>query len=93
MLLSNTSNVFKLTLLIDQLTVTGGGSNSPATVKFPGAYKASDPGIQINIHATMSNYVVPGPAVISGGTTVTAGKGAVCAKSNKIRGMNDLFDY
>ncbi|KAH8726990.1 glycoside hydrolase family 61 protein [Phaeosphaeriaceae sp. PMI808] len=37
-----------------QLTVTGGGSLSPATVRFPGAYKASDPGIMINIHAAVS---------------------------------------
>jgi cellulase len=79
--------------LIDQLTVTGGGTLSPPTVKFPGAYKASDPGILINIHATMSSYVVPGPAVITEGTTVTPGK-AVCPKSVKmIRGMNDVFDY
>jgi cellulase len=47
----------------------------------------------INIHATMSSYVVPGPAVITEGTTVTPGK-AVCPKSTKmIRGMNDVFDY
>jgi cellulase len=76
-----------------QLTVTGGGSLSPATVQFPGAYKASDPGILINIHATMSKYVAPGPAVISEGTTVTPGN-PVCPKAAKmIRGMNDVFDY
>ncbi|KAF2205885.1 hypothetical protein GQ43DRAFT_355144, partial [Delitschia confertaspora ATCC 74209] len=56
-----------------QLTVTGGGNATPATVKFPGAYKSSDPGIKINIHAAVSNYVVPGPPVYAGGTTVTAG--------------------
>lgn len=27
-----------------QLEVTGGGSASPATVKLPGAYSATDPG-------------------------------------------------
>lgn len=84
-----------LTILTDQLTVTGGGSASPATVKFPGAYKSSDPGIQVNIHAAVSKYVVPGPAVISGGTTKVAGQGASCAKPNvfQIRGTNDIFDY
>ncbi|OCL04197.1 carbohydrate-binding module family 1 protein [Glonium stellatum] len=56
-----------------QLTVTGGGSATPATVKFPGAYAASDPGILINIHAAISTYVVPGPAVYSGGTIKSAG--------------------
>jgi cellulase len=58
-----------------QLTVTGGGSASPATVSFPGAYKATDPGILVNIHSQMSGYTVPGPAVYSGGTTKTPGSG------------------
>ncbi|AEO67395.1 a915fc4c-a007-43ad-8b74-a33949b7a2de [Thermothielavioides terrestris] len=58
-----------------QITVSGGGSASPATVKFPGAYSANDPGIHINIHAAVSNYVAPGPAVYSGGTTKVAGSG------------------
>ena len=56
-----------------QLSVTGSGSASPATVSFPGAYSASDPGIQVNIHAALSTYVVPGPAVYSGGSTKVAG--------------------
>jgi cellulase len=30
-----------------QITVTGGGSASPAGVTFPGAYKANDPGVQV----------------------------------------------
>jgi cellulase len=77
----------------DQLTVAGTGSNSPATVKIPGAYKSSDPGIQVNIHAALAKYVVPGPAVIPGGTTKAAGS-SVCAKSSKmIRGSNDVFWY
>ncbi|KAF2501812.1 hypothetical protein BU16DRAFT_546902 [Lophium mytilinum] len=58
-----------------QLTVSGGGSASPATVNFPGAYSASDPGILINIHAALSTYVVPGPAVYSGGSEKVAGSG------------------
>ena len=57
-----------------QITVSGGaGTASPATVSFPGAYKASDPGILINIHMPMSSYTVPGPAVYSGGKTKAAG--------------------
>jgi hypothetical protein len=56
-----------------QITVSGGGNASPATVKFPGAYSASDPGIKINIHAAVSGYIAPGPAVYSGGTTRQAG--------------------
>jgi len=75
-----------------QLTVTGGGTLAPATVTFPGAYKASDPGILVNIHAALSSYTAPGPAVITEGTTVTPGA-PVCPKAAKfiLRGMNDIF--
>ncbi|CAI6335660.1 unnamed protein product [Periconia digitata] len=73
-----------------QLTVGSGGSLSPATVKFPGAYKSSDAGIKINIHAAISSYPIPGPAVIAEGQTVVPG-GTVCTKSNKIRGTNGIF--
>lgn len=56
-----------------QINVTGSGSFSPSsTVKFPGAYSASDPGILINIYGTGGvadnggkAYKAPGPAVIS----------------------------
>lgn len=50
-----------------QLTVTGGGSTEPsAKVAFPGAYKASDPGIQININYPVpTTYQNPGPAVFT----------------------------
>ncbi|KAF3044665.1 hypothetical protein E8E12_008202 [Didymella heteroderae] len=57
-----------------QLTVTGSGTTNPTGVSFPGAYKASDPGILINIYQKLTKYVSPGPAVISGGTTAVAGK-------------------
>jgi lytic cellulose monooxygenase (C1-hydroxylating) len=78
-----------------QLTLTGDGSNNPATVKFPGAYTANDPGIKINIHAAVSSYKIPGPAVIAGGTNRTPGTGAVCANkgSKLIRGTTDIFDF
>lgn len=32
-----------------QVSVTGGGSANPATVKIPGAFKASDPGYTANV--------------------------------------------
>lgn len=60
-----------------QITVSGSGSASPATIKLPGAYAASDPGILVDIHASMSTYVNPGPTVYSGGSTKSAG--AACA--------------
>ena len=58
---------------LDQISVSGGGSASPATVKFPGAYAATDPGILVNIYQSMSTYVDPGPTVYSGGVVRSAG--------------------
>ncbi|KAF6830913.1 endoglucanase II [Colletotrichum plurivorum] len=60
-----------------QLTVTGGGSAAPGTVSFPGAYKASDPGLLVDIHRALPTYVVPGPTVYAGGSTKSAGSGCV----------------
>ncbi|KAH8813896.1 glycoside hydrolase [Flagelloscypha sp. PMI_526] len=49
-----------------QIEVTGGGSTSPATVSFPGAYKSTDPGITVNIYyPVLTNYTIPGPAVFT----------------------------
>ncbi|KAK0651119.1 magnesium-bound glycoside hydrolase 61 isoform E from Thiela Terrestris [Cercophora newfieldiana] len=50
-----------------QLGVTGGGNvDPPNKVSFPGAYKSSDPGIQINIYnPPLSKYTNPGPSVFS----------------------------
>jgi len=50
-----------------QIEVTGGGSKSPSNlVAFPGAYKATDPGIQININYPIpTSYVNPGPATFT----------------------------
>ncbi|KAK0612596.1 glyoside hydrolase family 61 protein [Bombardia bombarda] len=68
-----------------QITVSGGGNASPPLVKFPGAYSASDPGIKINIHAAVANYVAPGPAVYGGGTNRTAGAACTgCAATCKV---------
>lgn len=64
-----------------QITVSGGGSANYATVKLPGAYRASDPGIQINMHAVVSDDVAPGPAVVAGGVTKQAGSGCTGCES------------
>jgi cellulase len=75
-----------LIVCLDQLAVTGGGSASPPTVNFPGAYKAADPGIQVNIHAAMNTYVAPGPTVYAGGSTKSAGASCVGVESGKTTG-------
>ncbi|KDQ08631.1 glycoside hydrolase family 61 protein [Botryobasidium botryosum FD-172 SS1] len=47
-----------------QVNVSGGSGGSPPTVNFPGAYKASDPGLLINIYSPKpTSYTVPGPSV------------------------------
>ncbi|KAK6356920.1 hypothetical protein TWF718_001258 [Orbilia javanica] len=47
------------------IEITGAtGENTPDTVKIPGAYSASDPGIFINIYYPKpETYVIPGPPV------------------------------
>ncbi|KAF5336596.1 hypothetical protein D9611_006617 [Ephemerocybe angulata] len=61
-----------------QLEITNGGSLAPTAdqlVTFPGGYKASDPGINIDLYGqaakTQTTYVIPGPKVYgsSGGST------------------------
>lgn len=51
-----------------QISVTDGGNGSPSPkVSLPGAYKATDPGLLINIYYPVpTNYTLPGPAVWSG---------------------------
>ncbi|KAJ7165703.1 glycosyl hydrolase family 61-domain-containing protein [Mycena crocata] len=66
-----------------QIQITGGGSTSPATVSFPGAYKGTDPGITTNIYwPLLTNYTVPGPSVFScsgGGVATTTAPGTTTA--------------
>jgi len=51
-----------------QINVTGGGNGSPGPmVAFPGAYKATDPGLMINIYYPIpKTYTLPGPPVWTG---------------------------
>ncbi|KAF2823313.1 hypothetical protein CC86DRAFT_65893 [Ophiobolus disseminans] len=51
-----------------QIKVNGGGNGNPGPlVSFPGAYKADDKGIQINIYYPVpTSYTPPGPAVWTG---------------------------
>ncbi|KAF6824428.1 endo-beta-1,4-glucanase D 12 [Colletotrichum plurivorum] len=55
-----------------QLKIESSGSAKPEGVSFPGAYKATDPGLLINIYNTISNYVIPGPAVYGSGSSGAA---------------------
>ena len=46
------------------IKVSGSGTISlPNSVSFPGAYKATDPGILIDIYKPFTSYTIPGPKV------------------------------
>ncbi len=45
------------------LNITGGGTAVPKGETFPGAYKAGDPGLVVNIFNKLDGYAIPGPAV------------------------------
>ncbi|KAH6633683.1 glycosyl hydrolase family 61-domain-containing protein [Boeremia exigua] len=51
-----------------QLTVTGSGTATPAGVKFPEAYSKTGPGLGFSIHAPLTEYPAPGPALYARGT-------------------------
>jgi hypothetical protein len=51
-----------------QVKVQGGGSGTPGPmVKFPGAYKATDPYANFSIYNGAKAFPMPGPAVWKGG--------------------------
>jgi hypothetical protein len=51
-----------------QIKVQGGGSGTPGPmVKFPGAYKATDPYANFSIYNGRKAFPMPGPAVWKGG--------------------------
>jgi hypothetical protein len=65
-----------------QVKVTGGGNGVPGpTVKFPGAYKASDEYANFSIYGGIKAFPMPGPAVWSAGNS-GSGSGAAPAPAN-----------
>lgn len=63
------------------IAVTGGGSASPTGTLGEALYSETDPGIYFNPYTTVTNYTIPGPALMSGAVeqTVTATTGAAAA--------------
>jgi cellulase len=62
--------------------VTVGGSGTvalPAGVSFPGAYKATDPGVLFNIYGGASSYLGVGPKLWSGAATAEVATSAAPA--------------
>lgn len=63
------------------IAITGGGSASPTGTLGEDLYHETDPGIYFNPYTTITNYTIPGPALMAGGTehTVTATDGVESA--------------
>lgn len=63
--LAQTADGAQFYLACSQVTITGGDDGTPGPLMaFPGAYKATDPGILVNLgRVSSTTYVPPGPAV------------------------------
>ncbi|KAF3940881.1 Endoglucanase-4 [Dactylella cylindrospora] len=63
-----------------QINIVGGGTASPPTVSFPGAYQQNDPGVLVNIYyPPLTSYTIPGPRPFTcadGGNPTTTSKPA-----------------
>ncbi|KAK8102562.1 lytic polysaccharide monooxygenase [Apiospora sp. TS-2023a] len=68
-----------------QINIKGGkASASPQTYSIPGIYKASDPGLLINIYSMgSSSYVIPGPDPFTCGANPGAGNPAPAPTTTK----------
>lgn len=70
------------------LEVTGSGTATPPStdlVKFPGAYTATDPGIEINIYYPVpTSYTIPGPAVWPASGSGSASSASSVAASSTV---------
>lgn len=69
------------------LKITGGGSANPEGVTFPGAYKADDPGILVDIFNGISDYVIPGPPVYGSGSSSSQNSVESSAKKDEPAGV------
>lgn len=65
------------------IAVTGGGSASPSGTLGEALYSETDAGIYFNPYTTITDYVIPGPALMDGAVeqTVTATDGVEAATS------------
>ncbi|CAI7644416.1 unnamed protein product [Penicillium pancosmium] len=63
------------------LNVTGSGTASPSGTLGTALYKASDPGIFVDIWNTLSTYDIPGPTLYTAGGAATATAAAASSTS------------
>ncbi|KAI1427733.1 glycosyl hydrolase family 61-domain-containing protein [Xylaria sp. FL1777] len=73
-----------------QINISGGSAKvSPATYSLPGIYKATDPGLLINIYqmTAASTYTIPGPSLF---TCAAGGSGSGQATTTKVAATTTL---
>lgn len=63
------------------LQITGSGSVKPSGVLATDLYSPTDPGILVNIYASL-NYVIPGPTVIPQGVSIVQSISAIVASGS-----------
>jgi cellulase len=68
------------------LKVTGSGTDSPAGTLGTELYNLDDPGILVNIYASLSTYVIPGPTLYSGATSIAQATSAITATGSATSG-------
>lgn len=68
------------------LQITGSGSDEPSGVLGTELYKATDPGILVNIYTSISTYVVPGPTMYSGAVSISQASSAITATGTATTG-------
>ncbi|KAL4922624.1 glycoside hydrolase [Aspergillus aurantiobrunneus] len=61
------------------LQITGSGSVAPSGVPGPELYSPTDPGILINIYQVLTEYIVPGPALIPEAVSIVQASSAITA--------------
>ncbi|KAL6230994.1 glycosyl hydrolase family 61-domain-containing protein [Aspergillus navahoensis] len=68
------------------LKVTGSGTDSPAGTLGTELYILDDPGILVNIYSSLSTYVIPGPTLYSGATSIAQATSAITATGSATSG-------
>ncbi|KAK4151923.1 glycosyl hydrolase family 61-domain-containing protein [Chaetomidium leptoderma] len=68
------------------LEVTGSGTDTPAGVAGTSLYTPTDAGILANIYTSPVKYEIPGPALISGASSIAQGSSAATATASAVTG-------
>ncbi|KAL4748923.1 glycosyl hydrolase family 61-domain-containing protein [Aspergillus terricola var. indicus] len=68
------------------LKVTGSGTDSPAGTLGTELYNLDDPGILVNIYSSLSTYVIPGPTLYSGASSIAQATSAITATGSATSG-------